>query len=320
MIAQSNGIALSVYVIVFVGALLAFEGIRQLLSRSETRGEARNRRMKWVRDGATSEKILQELFYAETRSGRRRFGLPDLGRRLRQAGLRINPPVFLLSGLLCGVAVFLLAQHRMDERIALVFGVGIGLLGPMAVLSHARDKRMKKLVSQLPDALDMMARGLKVGHPLNVTVASVAREMADPIGTEFGLIEDQVSFGTEIADAFADFAERTDQEDARSLAVSVGIQHGTGGNLGRVLSVLSTVIRDRATMRRKITAISAEGRLSAVILSALPFGIFASIHFTTPSYYGDVMGEPAFLPVAGIIVTLVVVQALILRRLVTFKF
>jgi tight adherence protein B len=136
---------------------------------------------------------------------------------------------------------------------------------------------MEKLVAQLPDALDLMARGLKVGHPLNVTVASVATEMSDPIGSEFGLLVDQVSFGTEIADAFADLADRTDLEDTRSLAVSVGIQHGTGGNLARVLNVLAKVIRDRATMRRKITAISAEGRLSAFILSVLPFGIFGSI-------------------------------------------
>ena len=144
--------------------------------------------------------------------------------------------------------------------------------------------------------------------------------MADPIGSEFGIIQDQISYGDDIVTAFKDFAIRVDQEDARYLAVSIGIQHGTGGNLGRVLKILSKVIRDRATMRQRIHAISAEGRLSAVILTALPFLIFGSVHASTPSYYSDVSTDPLFMPMAATIVGLVVAQAFILNRLVNFKF
>jgi tight adherence protein B len=319
MLDQSPEVVILVYVMVFVGALLAFEGLRQFLSRGETTGEARNRRMKLVRAGATSEKVLQELFYEQTRR-KGRLRLPDLKTALRQAGFRISPLPFVALSAAFGAVMFLLVRSRVPELPAAGFGALMGIMGPIALLNAARRTRLEKMVTQLPDALDMMARGLKVGHPLNVTVGAVAREMADPIGSEFGLIEDQVAFGTDIVDAFTDFAERTGLEDARSLAVSVGIQHGTGGNLARILGVLSKVIRDRATMRRKIKAISAEGRLSAMILSALPFGIFGSIHMTTPSFYGDVADDPLFLPVAITIVSLVVLQALILRHLVTFKF
>lgn len=319
MLDQSPEVVILVYIMVFVGALLAFEGLRQFLSRSETGGEARNRRMKLVRAGATSEKVLQELFYEQTRR-KGRFAVPDLKKSLRQAGFRIGPVPFVALSAAFGGAMFLLVRSRLPEVPAMGFGALLGVMGPIAALNAAKRTRMEKLITQLPDALDMMARGLKVGHPLNVTVGAVAREMADPIGSEFGLIEDQVAFGTDIVDAFTDFADRTGLEDARSLAVSVGIQHGTGGNLARVLGVLSKVIRDRATMRRKIKAISAEGRLSALILSALPFGIFGSIHMTTPTYYSDVADDPVFMPVAITIVGLVVLQALILRRLVTFKF
>ena len=153
-----------------------------------------------------------------------------------------------------------------------------------------------------------------------MTIGAVAKEMSDPIGTEFGLVQDQISYGTEIAEAFAEFASRVDQEDVRYLAVAVGIQHGTGGNLARVLGVLSKVIRDRAVMRRRIVAISSEGRLSAFILTLVPFIIFGSIMTTSPNYYTDVQNDPIFLPVAIAIVSLVVAQALILRHLVSFKF
>jgi tight adherence protein B len=319
MLEQSPELVILVYVMVFVGALLAFEGLRQLLSRGETEVEARNRRMKLVRAGATSEKVLQELLYAETRK-RGRLSPPSLRKALRQAGFRIGPIPFVAASAVFGAVMFLMVRTYVPQNMAAAFGALMGVAGPMAALNAARRTRMEKLVTQLPDALDMMGRGLKVGHPLNVTVGAVAREMSDPIGTEFGLVQDQISFGTDIVDAFTDFADRTGLEDVRSLAVSVGIQHGTGGNLARVLGVLSKVIRDRATMRRKIHAISAEGRLSALILSALPFGIFASVHFTTPSYYGDVADDPMFMPAAIAIVSLVVLQALILRHLVTFKF
>jgi tight adherence protein B len=175
-------------------------------------------------------------------------------------------------------------------------------------------------MKQLPDALDLMSRGLTVGHPLNVTVNSVAQDMPDPIGSEFGIIQDQVSYGEDIVTAFSDFADRVEIEDASYLAVSVGIQHGTGGNLARVLQVLSKVIRDRATMRQRIHAISAEGRLSAMILTLLPFVIFGSIQMSTPSYYGDVSTDPLFKPFAIAIIGLILAQGIILNRLVNFKF
>lgn len=320
MTMQSTEAMLVIYIVIFVGSLLAFEGLRQLLSRSENTSEIRNRRMRLVKSGATSEDVLSQLIYAEKPSGRGFSLIPDVGRTLRQAGLPISPVLFYLMSLLLGAGVFLAVQNLVAANFALPAALVAAIGLPGFLLNTLKKQRMDKLVAQLPDALDQMARGLKVGHPLNVTVASVAREMSDPIGTEFGLIGDQVSFGDDIVGAFRDFADRVDLEDARYLSVSIGIQHGTGGNLGRVLSVLSKVIRDRATMRRKIKAISSEGRLSAMILSILPFGIFGSIQLTSPTFYGDVQSDPLFMPVAVAIISLVVLQALILRRLVTFKF
>ncbi len=190
---------------------------------------------------------------------------------------------------------------------------------PVTMIRRRGRQRLDLLSRQLPDALDLMARGLTVGHPLNTTVASVASDMKDPIATEFGILVDQVSYGDDLVDAFASFAERTDLEDVRYLAVSVGIQHGTGGNLAEVLKTLSSVIRDRMAMRRRIRAISAEGRLTSKFLSALPLIILGATSITAPTYYSGVAADPAFKPLAIVIAGLVISNYLIMRRLVDFR-
>ena len=176
------------------------------------------------------------------------------------------------------------------------------------------------MVQQLPDALDLMARGLKVGHPLNTTLNSVATEMQDPIGSEFGVVVDQVSFGDDLSEAFRDFAYRIDQEDVHYLSTAIAIQHGTGGDLARVLNVLSRTIRDRLNMRKKIKALTAEGRLTAAFLSIIPVFIFVSMQILTPSYYGSIANEPEAVPLGVAIVVLALLNAIILRKLVNFRF
>ena len=151
---------------------------------------------------------------------------------------------------------------------------------------------MKELERQLPEALDLMARGLIVGHPLNSTITAVANEMTDPIASNFGTIADQISYGDDLVDAFMDFAERTDLEDVRYLAISVAIQNGTGGDLGKVLQTLAKVIRGRMTLRKRIMAISSEGRLTSIFLSLLPVLIFVSTSLTAPDYYRGVADDP----------------------------
>jgi len=183
-----------------------------------------------------------------------------------------------------------------------------------------RNERMNLLVKQMPDALDLMARGLKVGHPLNTSLSSVANEMADPIGSEFGIVVDQVSFGDDLMDAFRDFALRIDQEDVHYLSTAIAIQHGTGGDLARVLNVLSRTIRDRLNMRKKITALTAEGRLTAAFLSFIPVMIFVAMQFLTPSYYGSIADEPEAIPLGIAIIALTIMNGLVLRRLVNFRF
>ncbi|MGV6803387.1 MAG: type II secretion system F family protein [Ruegeria sp.] len=318
---QPNILNIFIYISIFIGILLAFEGINQLFLRKETHKEARNRRMKMIQHGASTEEVLQLLRDpAMTASGHK----PSLNARFRgllvQAGLATSPVWIILAGTFIAALTFLAAIQFVVSEYALILGLALGVATPMLVLMAMKDARSKKLTKQLPDALDLMARGLKVGHPVAVTVGNVATDLPDPIGSEFGIIQDQINYGDDVATAFHDFAQRVGTEDAKYLAVSIGIQHGTGGNLARVLSILSQTIRDRQTMQKKIKAISAEGRLSSLILTILPVIIYLSIEISTPTFYGDVRNDPLFPYFASVILGLTITQGLILKRLVKFKF
>lgn len=318
-ILQTPEMSFFIYIAVFVGILLAFEGVRQIASREESSSQAMNRRMRIIKNGASSDDIKKMLLNAKTNTQDRSISA-RFSRTLSQAGLHIGFYKFVLGTLALFFLMFLLLSQVFPSMTALIISFTLGFVAPYLFVFALRAQRMEKLTKQLPEALDLMARGLEVGHPLSVTVGNVASDMPDPVGSEFGLIQDQVNYGDEITDAFSDFADRTDLEDARYTAVSVGIQHGTGGNLGHVLRVLSKVIRDRAMMRKKIRAISAEGRLSAFILSILPFVIMLVVHVTAPTFYGEVKDDPMFIYFAAGVLVLIAMQALILSRMVNFKF
>lgn len=310
-----------VYLSAFLGALLVFEGLRQLLSRSSGAKEAKSRRMQLIAKGASTEEILKILKPTEKRSFVERLPfVGDLPTVLRQAGITMAPGAFLMTCLAAAVAIFVIATQFMGVLNAVTLAFVVGLFLPILQVRMKRNERLTKMVNQLPDALDLMARGLKVGHPLNTSLQAVATEMPDPIGSEFGIVVDQVSFGDELTEAFRDFAERIEQEDIQYLSTAIAIQHGTGGDLARVLTVMSRTIRDRLNMRKKIKALSAEGRLTAGFLSFIPILIFVVMQIITPSYYGSIANEPEAVPLGIAIVTLTVLNALILRRLVNFRF
>ncbi|QJF51803.1 type II secretion system F family protein [Roseobacter ponti] len=320
MSGETLNVQMMMYVGIFVGVLTTFEGMRQLMSRGENRTEAKSRRMQMMDAGKSTEEILAILKPQAKRGILGRLPIVgDLPTALTKAGMTISPSLFVMC-CLTGVLVF-------GATISMVFGpligvtVGVVLFGvfPLLLVKSACQKRMEHFVRQLPDALELMARGLRVGHPLNTTIRSVANEMSDPVASEFGIVMDQIAYGDDLPDAFAEMADRIDLEDVRYLSVSIGIQHGSGGDLAAILATLSRVIRNRLSMRRRIKAISSEGRMSAYILSVIPVAIFLFTSIGSPDYYGGVMDEPLFVPVAITVVLLVVANAVALHKLVNFR-
>jgi tight adherence protein B len=306
-----------IFVGVFLGGLLLIEGLRQLTSRRETDAEARSRRMRLIAGGTQLEERLDILLPGE--GAQTRFLGLDLGNMLTAAGLPAQPMLFGLGalGLFCLTALGL--TPLLGPLVAAGLSLLVFVLIPLLVLSALQTARLNRISAQLPDALDLMARALKAGHPLSASIATVAETMPDPIGTEFGIMVDQISYGDELVTAFKKLAERNPSEDFQYLSVSIAIQHGTGGNLGRVLGVLAGVMRGRIMMRRKIKSMSAEGRISAWILSGIPFLMVGLNSIITPSYYGDVMSDPMFMPMALAALALIFLNGFVLYRLVNFR-
>lgn len=308
------------YAGIFLGVLLAFEGLRQVLGRKETLNEVRNRRMRMIGRGATASDVLQILKPRHDRWALERMPLiGTLPQALRQAGVAIRPQTFVAACFLGAACMAIVASAVVPPAVGAGVAALLCIVLPFFAVHKIKTRRMDALVAQLPDALDLMARGLRVGHPLNTTMASVARDMADPIASEFGVMVDQVAFGDDLVDAFADFADRTGVEDVRYMSVGVAIQHGTGGDLARVLATLGKVIRDRISMRKRIQAISAEGRLTSVFLSSLPLFILGATSITSPTYYAEVSGDPLFRPFAIIVCLLFAVNFVVMRRMVNFR-
>lgn len=302
---------------VFLGVLLLIEGLRQLLSRRETMAEARSRRMRMVAAGTDIAARLDILAPKRTKSTESwSFDLTSL---LLGAGLSPRPGTYVAVALLSAAAIVAALRPFIGVPSAALVAAIAALVLPLFILVGMRENRMKRLVAQLPDALDLMARGLKAGHPLNTSIATVAETMPDPIGTEFGIMVDLVTYGDDVTTAVQKLADRNPIEDFRYLAASIAIQHGSGGNLGRVLTILSQVIRGRLMMRRKIKAMSAEGRISAMILSTIPFLMVGLNSVITPEYYGDIVDDPMFMPSAIAALSLIILNAVVLFKLVSFK-
>ncbi|MFQ6017196.1 MAG: type II secretion system F family protein [Kiloniellaceae bacterium] len=321
------------YGAIFLAALLLIEGVYYLFADSRVGRDAANRRMRMLESGVASREVFETL----RRKPRKRsdlFGpLSDLPAQfdhlLQQSGLTISlrRVVVLMAALSVVVFFGLLILARGSAvpagwsltLVAALVGIIVGVAGPVFYFKYLKSKRLKLFGEQLPDALDVMVRSLHAGHPVSAAMSLVTKEMPDPIGSEFGLAVDEMTYGLDLRDALTNLGDRVDLEDFQYVVVSIHIQHETGGNLAEVLHGLSTVIRARFRMFKKIRALSAEGRLSAKILAALPF-IFGGLVFTAkPGFYMSVADDPLFLPFLGVALVLELLGIYIMYKLVNFR-
>jgi tight adherence protein B len=322
-----------VYGGIFLAALLLIEGLYYLYSDSRSGREQSNRRMRLLAAGASPREVFETLRrkQRENLEGLGRLGevIGKLDLLIQQAGFTVplRRILLLMGALTVGVFLSLMVAFRgaivvggMTATVtALVVAVLIGIFGPVFYLKYMKSKRMKLFGEQLPDALDIMVRSLHAGHPVSAAMTLVTREMPDPIGSEFGLAVDEMTYGLDLRDALANLGDRVDVEDFQYVVVAMNIQHETGGNLAEVLNGLSEVIRARFRMFKKIRALSAEGRLSAKILASMPF-IFGGLVFSSkPEFYLDVIDDPLFLPLVGVALVLELLGIYIMYKLVNFR-
>lgn len=216
----------------------------------------------------------------------------------RLAGFQHTPGTFMLLAVLAGVIAYLV---------------------PVAVLNMRGQRRRKRIEQQFPIALDIFVRALRAGHPIASALDMLTQEMEDPIGSEFGLVADEVSYGADLKDALQGMAERWDNNDMRMFVVSLSVQSETGGNLAEILENLADVIRARAAMFMKVRALSSEGRLTAWILTVLPAVSLVGMFLVNPAFYLETAADPMFIWGFTILIVLYLVGLLWLRRMIDLK-
>jgi tight adherence protein B len=273
------------YLALFIGVLLIFDGIMQVAARGKGE-ETVNRRLRMLASGADPEEVLRLLRRRRQVNGLERFPvLREWQPLVIQSGLAIDPNRLLMIVVASTAGLFaLFLALGFAGLTALPIALMMGVVLPVMVLVQVRSRRAREIARQLPEGIDLMVRSLRAGHPLNTAFQVIAREMPDPLGSEMGIVADAITYGDDLTDAVLAFADRVGVEDARYLAVAINIQAGTGGNLARVLEALAQVIRNRFAMMRKIKALSAEGRLTAMIVSAVPFLIYFALNALSPAY------------------------------------
>ena len=283
-----------VWLFVAISAGLAAEAVYLTCYSAASYRSRINRRLMLSKESISRENVLIELRRERglTAGGDYQIGLVALNRLILQSGLTwgIGRLVFVFSI----VAVFAFAltlifrSSFVEAAFAALFSMTVL---PYFVLRTLRSRRQKKFAAQFPDTLDIIVRSLRAGHPVPIAIAMVGREMPDPIGSEFGIVSDEVTYGADLETAMRNLYSRIGSDDLPLFVTAVAIQGATGGNLGEILENLSGVIRQRFKMRRKIRALASEARASAMILSALPIGMFFVIQFIAPDFYGSVWNE-----------------------------
>jgi tight adherence protein B len=251
-----------------------------------------NRRLKLSKSQPDREAILVQLRRERglTGDGMFRGGMQWFNRLLLESGMTRGAMTLALVALMAGGTVFAgVFQLRGSVLEAGGGALLAALLFPFLTLLIARKRRHGKFAEQFPDAMDIIVRSLRAGHPVPVAIALVAQELADPIGTEFGIAADEITYGADVETAMRNLYFRVGQEDLPLFVTAVAIQGSTGGNLSEILSNLSSVIRLRFKMRRKIKALAAEGKFSALFLSGLPVAVFGLINVMTPDFYGAIL-------------------------------
>jgi tight adherence protein B len=282
-----------IYLLIGISAAMFAEGAYLLFFTKASYRKNINRRLKVMNDNdkASRENVLVQLRRERglTSGGDYRLPLINLNQLLLQSGLSIGfgrLMFFVAIGMIAAFAGTMTFDGKMSHAIGAAMFCGLVL--PLMVLKFLRKRRQKNFGAQFPDAIDIIVRSLRAGHPVPIAINLVAREMKDPMGSEFGIVADEVTYGADLETAMRNLFFRVGTDDLPLFVTAVAIQGSTGGNLGEILENLSAVIRQRFKMRRKIRALAAEGRASALILSSLPIGMFIIVQIVTPEFYASV--------------------------------
>ncbi len=313
-----------IYILIFVAVVALVEGIYlTVFGKSISLNNRMSRRLALLDKNHNREEVLEQLRKEASQHANSR-GIPlysILAGKAQRANIAFTPTQ--LIGIMGLVTVFaflgLTVGTSVDTPIRALIAVAMGVGGVYMWVSKKAKKRMDLMDEQLPDAVELMVRSLRVGHPFSSAIGIVSKEVADPLGTEFGMIADEAAYGRNVADSLKAFAERVDSQDLRFLAVAVTIQQTSGGNLAEILDGLAKVIRARFKLFRRVSAITAEAKWSGMFLSMFPIGALVMINMIKPDYFDEVKDTPVFVPACLVVAVFLVINIIFMRMMVNIK-
>jgi len=305
------------YVAAFTAFVLAFEGVSRLVRANVGEQRAIALRLQKARSAAVQSK---------GQKARKRFldsadaYFPRLKIALTRANAPFSPTQFLAGGAaLFALLLVLFNLLAMPRPMAAVAAGILAIAIPYLAIKVMMAKRRKKFLEQLPHAIDLMARSLQAGHPTTTAMNVVGERMPAPLGPEFRVVTEEMTYGLERGEALANLIERFPLPELRMFSASLDVTRETGGNLAEVFLKLAEAIRAKDTLRRKVQAISAEGKMTFWVVTGLPFAVAAFIMFTRPAFFTEVSTDTLFWPMISYAPITLTIGAIIIWRMVNLK-
>lgn len=294
-----------------------------MVARGMAEGRTLTRRMARTAEAAPEETLAEAPAVEDNRHPFAKLldaQAPWLRRWLASAGSPFSPVQAAIAGLaLTGVLFLLFLLLRLPLIIALPAAAWSGLGGPLLLISALAKRRRALFLSQMPQTIDLIARSLQAGHPVSTAMAVAAKQMPDPIGPEFGKVLGEINYGGERDAALRAMLQRFPLPQLQMFAASLEVTRETGGNVAEVLLKLGDTMRAEDQLRRKVEAISAEGKMSFWVISALPILVVGALLLLNPGFYTQVMGDPLFWPMMSVPPVLLVTGAVIIWRMIHIR-
>jgi tight adherence protein B len=260
---------------------------------------------------------VHSLDYLLARAGRL---VSPVQHTIDQSGLKVTlGTIVLASALTAALAFYLVHTFLHLALVAAVLGALAACL-PFAYVRYRRSQRQLKFEEQFPEAIDLLSRALRAGHAITTGLAMVAEELPDPIGPEFQTLYDQQNFGLPLSQALKNFADRVVILDARFFVTAVLTQKESGGNLSEVLDNLASIIRERFKVKRQVRVVSAHGRITGWVLSALPTSLGLFFAISNPEKYATFYRDPLGMQLIGGALLLQLIGVFIIKKIVNIEY
>ena len=242
-----------------------------------------------------------------------------LSRMIEQSGTESTLGVFILLSIVLASGGFVISLWVASSALlSLIIAFFLGVF-PFLYVYLKKKRRMEKFQRLLPDALDLIARALKAGHAFTGGLKMVGDELEEPVGTEFEKTLHEINFGSGIPEALKNLTRRVDCPDLRFFIISVIIQRETGGNLAEILAKIAHLIRERFKLQSRVQVLSAEGKLSAIILIAIPFVIALALSVLNPVYIKTLFIDPVGKALVAFALVMMVIGIVVMKRMIQIK-